>query len=146
MVVTCKPANDTVSLFDTSVVIDSYEEYGDSVVIVMDLVVSEETSDKELSSLLAVVKSTSVLVLEGDKVLGLPNDVQPGNVELLMMFNVVDEFLFEFKVELSSFGSKLRVDAEKSEVQILNLREISVGELLKCLNKLSIRFKKFCET
>lgn len=135
-----------MSLFDTSVVIDSYEEYGDSVVIVMDLDVSEETSAKELSSLLAVVKSTSVLVLEEDKVLGLPNDVQPGNVELLMMFNVVDEFLFEFKVELSSFGSKLRVDAEKSEVQILNLREISVGELLKCLNKLSIRFKKFCET
>lgn len=129
MVVTCKPVNDTVSLFDTSVVIDSYEEYGDSVVIVMDLVVSEETSDKEMSSLLAVVKSTSVLVLEeGVKVLGLPDDVQPGNVKLSMMFNVVDEFLFEFKVELSSFGSKLRVDAEKSEVQILNLREISVGD------------------
>lgn len=129
MVVTCKPVNDTVPLFDTSVVIDSYEEYGDSVVIVMDLVVSEETSDKEMSSLLAVVKSTSVLVLEeGVKVLGLPDDVQPGNVKLSMMFNVVDEFLFEFKVELSSFGSKLRVDAEKSEVQILNLREISVGD------------------
>lgn len=72
----------------------------------------------------------------------MPNDVQPGNVELLMMFNVVDELLFEFKVELSSFGSKLRVDAEKSEVQILNLREISVGQLLSCLNELSIRFKK----
>lgn len=106
MVVSWKPANDTVSLFDTSVVVDSYEKYGDSVVIGMDLVVSEETPAKELSSLLTVVKNTSVLVLEGDKVLGLPNDVQPGNVELLMMFNVVDEFLFEFKVVLSSFGSK----------------------------------------
>lgn len=107
VVVICKLVNDIVLLFDIFVVIDLYEEYGDSVVIVMDLVVLEEIFDKELFFLFVVVKSIFVLVFEEDKVLGLFNDVQLGNVEFLMMFNVVDEFLFEFKVELFFFGFKL---------------------------------------
>lgn len=107
VVVICKLVNDIVLLFDIFVVIDLYEEYGDSVVIVMDLVVLEEIFVKELFFLFVVVKSIFVLVFEGDKVLGLFNDVQLGNVEFLMMFNVVDEFLFEFKVELFFFGFKL---------------------------------------
>lgn len=116
VVVICKLVNDIVLLFDIFVVIDLYEEYGDSVVIVMDLVVLEEIFVKELFFLFIVVKNIFVLVFEGDKVLGLFNDVQLGNVEFLMMFNVVDEFLFEFKVELFFFGFKLGVDVEKFEV------------------------------
>lgn len=107
VVVICKLVNDIVLLFDIFVVIDLYEEYGDSVVIVMDLVVLEEIFDKELFFLFVVVKNIFVLVFEEDKVLGLFNDVQLSNVEFLMMFNVVDEFLFEFKVELFFFGFKL---------------------------------------
>lgn len=107
VVVICKLVNDIVLLFDIFVVIDLYEEYGDSVVIVMDLVVLEGIFDKELFFLFVVVKSIFVLIFEEDKVLGLFNDVQLGNVEFLMMFNVVDEFLFEFKVELFFFGFKL---------------------------------------
>lgn len=107
VVVICKLVNDIVLLFDIFVVIDLYEEYGDSVVIVMDLDVLEEIFVKELFFLFVVVKSIFVLVFEGVKVLGLFDDVQLGNVEFLMMFNVVDEFLFEFKVELFFFGFKL---------------------------------------
>lgn len=107
VVVICKLVNDIVLLFDIFVVIDLYEEYGDSVVIVMDLVVLEEIFVKELFFLFVVVKNIFVLVFEEDKVLGLFNDVQLSNVEFLMMFNVVDEFLFEFKVELFFFGFKL---------------------------------------
>lgn len=75
MVVSWKLVNDIVLLFDIFVVIDLYEEYGDSVVIVMDLVVLEEIFVKELFFLFVVVKSIFVLVFEGDKVLGLFNDV-----------------------------------------------------------------------
>lgn len=75
MVVSCKLVNDIVLLFDIFVVVDLYEEYGDSVVIVMDLVVLEEIFDKELFFLFVVVKNIFVLVFEGDKVLGLFNDV-----------------------------------------------------------------------
>lgn len=80
-----------LSMAVNSVVIDSYEGCGDSVGIVIYLVVLEEAFAKELSSLLAVVRIASVFGFEGDNVLGVPN---LDNVELLMMFNVVKKLFF----------------------------------------------------